>query len=161
MAKTMKKVKETGCCKPFDPAPWDCKTFVWKNKLFLKDRVLSIFHIPLNMGKVIVRDMEKIKAAGAEGEQLMLCDECSPFGLDVYIAVKKPVPGAETVRLSGTFMSQVYQGAYSDVGKWVKDMEGHVAAKGRKIQKLYFYYTMCPACAKAYGQNYTVLVAKI
>jgi hypothetical protein len=29
------------------------------------------------------------------------------------------------------------------------------------MEKLYFYYTMCPKCAKAYGQNYTVILAKV
>jgi hypothetical protein len=160
-AKSKAMVKETGCCKPFNPAPWDNKTIVWKGKLFLKDHVISLFHIPLNMGKVMARDTEKIRAAGAEGEQLMLSDECSLWGSDVYIAVKKPVPGAEMTRMSGTFLSQVYKGSYGDMGKWIKDMEAHAAAKGRKVKKLYFYYTMCPACAKAYGQNYTVLLAQV
>jgi len=156
-----KKIKETGCCKPFNPAPWDDKVIKWKDKLFVKDRVLSLFHIPLNMGRVVVRNMEKIKAAKAGGEQLMLSDECSLFGSDVYIAVKKPVRGAEMARLSGTFLSEVYKGPYSDMGKWIKDIEKHAAARRKKIRKLYFYYTMCPACAKAYGQNYTVILAKI
>ncbi|MHC4509420.1 MAG: hydrolase [Planctomycetota bacterium] len=26
---------------------------------------------------------------------------------------------------------------------------------------MYFFYTTCPKCAKVYGKNYTVLLAKI
>jgi len=91
----------------------------------------------------------------------MLSDECSLWGSDNYIAVTKPVPGAEMARISGTFLSKVFEGPYSKMGEWMKDMERHVAAKGKKVKKLYFYYTMCPACAKAYGQNYTVLLAQV
>lgn len=40
-------------------------------------------------------------------------------------------------------------------------MQGHVAAKGRTLEKLYFGYTTCPKCAKAYGKNYVVLFAKV
>ncbi len=47
MAKT-----ETGCCPRFDPKPWDKKTVVWKNKLFVKNRIKSFFHIPMNIWKI-------------------------------------------------------------------------------------------------------------
>jgi hypothetical protein len=29
------------------------------------------------------------------------------------------------------------------------------------MEKMYFFYTTCPKCAKVYGKNYTVLLAKI
>lgn len=157
----MKKVKETGCCKPFDPKPWDNRELVWKNKLFLKDHIISIFHIPLNFGQVVVKNMKKIKAAGALGEQLMLSDEKSLFGSDIYISVSKNVPNAEMVKISGTFLSKVFEGDYKNMGSWVKEMQNYVKSKGKETKKLYFFYTMCPACAKAYGKNYTVLIAQI
>lgn len=74
---------ETGCCERFDPKPWDGKEVTWKNKLFLKDHVVSFFHIPLNFGKVVVRNIKRIEEAGALGEQLMLCDEKSLWGSDI------------------------------------------------------------------------------
>ncbi len=152
---------ETGCCNRFDPKPWDMKEIKWKDKLFVKDHVISVFHIPLNMGSVIVRNAEKIKTAGALGEQLMLSDENSLWGSDIYIAVAKEVPGAKMEKVSGTFLSKVYEGGYQNMGSWIKDMEQYVASKGKKASKMYFFYTMCPACAKHYGQNYTVILAKV
>jgi hypothetical protein len=152
---------ETGCCNRFDPEPWDKKEIVWKNKMFVKDHVTSIFHIPLNMGQVIVKNIEKIKAADALGDQLMLSDENSLFGSDIYVAVSKEVPSAKMEKISGTFLSKAYEGPYQDMGKWIKDMERYAVGKGKKIKKMYFFYTMCPACAKVYGQNYTVILAKV
>lgn len=38
---------------------------------------------------------------------------------------------------------------------------GGMAGKGRTLEKLYFGYTTCPKCAKAYGKNYVVLFAKV
>jgi len=158
----MAKEFETGCCKRFDPKSWDGKTVVLKNKLFLKARVLSFFHIPLNFGQVMKSSMEKICAAKAEAaEPLMLSDENSLWGADVYIAVSKEVPGAENVRLSGTFLSKVFEGGYDKMGGWIKQMSDYVASGGKAVEKLYFFYTTCPACAKAYGQNYTVILAKV
>jgi len=29
------------------------------------------------------------------------------------------------------------------------------------MEKLFFFYTTCPKCAKAYGKNYVVLLAKV
>ncbi|MCX6774302.1 MAG: hypothetical protein NTY68_04900 [Candidatus Micrarchaeota archaeon] len=152
---------ETGCCNRFDPKPWDSKEITWKDKLFVKDHVLSFFHIPLNFGQVVVRNMEKIKKADALGDQLMLSDENSLFGSDVYIAVSKEVPNARMERISGTFLSKVFEGSYKNMGTWIRDMEKYAASKGKKIEKMYFFYTMCPACAKFYGKNYTVILAKV
>ncbi len=155
---------ETGCCKRFDPKPWDNKEIVFRDKLFLKDRVISVFHIPLNFGGVMKRDMEKIAAAGAlADEPLLLSDENSLFGSDVYIAISKEVPGATTVRLSGRFLSKVFEGSFKNMGSWVKEMREYVKTKTNNapIKKLYFFYTMCPRCAKHYGQNYVVILAQV
>lgn len=155
-------VKETGCCKKFNPEPWQDKTITWNNKLFVKDHVTSFFHIPLNFGKVVVKNMNRMKAAGADNpEQLMLCDEKSLFGSDIYIAVNKEAPNLKIEKISGTFITKVFSGNYKEIPSWIKEMQKFVESKGKKVKKLYFYYTMCPNCAKAYGQNYTVLVAEV
>ena len=87
---------ETGCCPRFEPAPWDEKEITWQDKLFLKDHVRSFLHIPLNMDKIMVKNMERIKEANALApEPLMLTDEKSLWGADIYIAVSKEVPGSE------------------------------------------------------------------
>jgi len=153
---------ETGCCPRFDPKPWEDKEIIWKDKLFLKDHVVSLFHIPLNLGKVIVKNMEKIKAADALTQTpLMLSDENSLWGSDIYIAVAKEVPDAKTERISGTFLSKTFEGPYGNIGTWVREMKAFISDKGKALKKLYFFYTTCPKCAKYYGKNYTVLLAKI
>jgi hypothetical protein len=40
-------------------------------------------------------------------------------------------------------------------------MEQYAKTKEKKIKKMYFSYTTCPKCAKAYGKNYVVLFAQI
>ena len=157
-----KTIKPTGCCEPFDPAPWQEKEIAWNNKLFVKDRVTSFFHIPLNFGAKVVKNMKLIEKAGAKSAyQLMLTDENSLWGADVYIDVAKDVPGAQMAKLSGTFLSKVFDGPYQNAGKWAKEMESYVKNKGREQKKIYFSYTTCPKCAKAYGKNYVVLFAQI
>jgi len=156
------KESETGCCKRFDPGPWDGKEIKWENKLFLRDHVRSVLHIPLNFGKVMVTNMEKIAQAGALApEPVMLSDEKSLWGADVYIAVCKDVPGAQMTKISGTFLSKVFEGSYKDMGKWIEEMEVYAKSKSKEVKKMYFFYTTCPACAKIYGKNYTVLLAEI
>lgn len=152
----------TGCCPPFDPVPWQERELVWRDHPFVKEHVTSLFHVPINMGRKIVRAVEKIDAARAEPPQrLMLSDERSPWGADLYIDVTGPVPGAEMATLSGTFLTRVYDGPYRDAPKWVAEMKRWVASKGREAGKLYFAYTTCPNCAKAYGHNYVVLFARV
>lgn len=159
---SLNEQNETGCCPRFDPAPWDDREVVFEDKPFVKDRVRSVLHIPLNFGKVMVRNMEHIRAIDAlPPEPIVLSDENSLWGADVYIAVTKDVPGAEMARLSGTFLSRVFEGPYKDVRKWVVQMKGVVASQKKSLDTLYFFYTTCPKCAKVYGKNYVVLLARV
>src|SRR4030042_5982394 len=107
---TNKKTVSTGCCEPFNPQPWQDKQIVWKEKLFVKDHVTSFLHIPLNMGKIIVKNVELIEKAKAKSPyQLMLTDEKSLWGADIYIDVAKNVPEAEMATLTGTFLTKVFE----------------------------------------------------
>ena len=83
------------------------------------------------------------------------------MGADVYIGVSKEVPDARIEKISGTFLSKVFEGDYKDAGKWAKEMKMYVRSKGKGLKKIYFYYTTCPKCAEFYGKNYTVLLAEI
>ncbi len=122
----------------------------------------SIFHIPLNFGQIVVKNMEKIKAADAlTPEPLMLSDEKSAWGTDVYIAIGKEVPGAEMTKISGTFLSKVFEGPFNNIGKWISEMKSYVKSQGKEIKKIYFFYTTCPKCAKFYGKNYVVILTEI
>ena len=150
------------CCPKFDPQPWDEKEITWDNKKFVTDRVRSFLHIPLNFGGVMIRNMALIEAAGAKAEDMIvLADENSLWGADVYISVTGDVPQGKMATLSGTFMSKVFEGPYKDVRKWCSEMQEQVRAAGKQFKKMYFYYTTCPKCAKKYGKNYVVLLAQV
>ena len=152
----------TGCCPPFDPALWPDRELTWEHKPFVKDHVLSVLHVPLNMGRRVQRNQKLIRAAGAEAPvPLMLTDEHSLWGAEIYIDVTKPVPGAEMTELSGTFLTKVYEGPFKDAGKWAEEMRRYASGMGRPVEKIYFAYTTCPACAKVYGKNYVILFAKV
>jgi len=155
-------IKPTGCCEPFDPGPWQDKEITWQDKMFVKDKVTSFLHMPLNMGKKVLRNMALIEKAGAKAsQQLMLVDEKSLWGADIHIEVSRSVPGAEMTTLSGTFLTKVFEGPYQNAGKWANEMKAYVKDKGKDLKKLYFSYTTCPRCAKAYGKNYVVLFAQV
>ena len=155
-------IEPTGCCEIFDPEPWQDKEIVWSNKLFVKDHVANFFHIPLNFGQKVVRNISLIEKANAKASyQLMLTDEKSPWGSDMYIDVSRDVPGAQMTTISGTFLTKVFEGPYQNVGKWALEMKEYVKNQGKEFKKLYFSYTTCPKCAKAYGKNYVVIFAQI
>jgi len=162
LADTKYDNSETGCCAKLEPELWDDKTFEWRDRPFLKDHMRAFLHIPLDFGSVISRDHAAIEQAAAYPEQpLWLTEEVSPWGSDVYVAVDRDVPKATMVKLSGTFMTKVFEGPYRHIGKWMTEMEQLVAAKGRKIDKTYFFYATCPKCAKHYGKNQVVLFARL
>jgi len=150
------------CCPPFDPEPWDEKEIAWENKRFVKDRVRSFLHIPLNFGSVMKRNVVLIEQADAMPEKpIVLSDENSLWGGDVYIDVTKDVPNAQMTGISGTFLSKVFEGPYKNIRTWIGQMQQYVKSQGKEPGQLYFYYTTCPKCAKKYGKNYVVLLAQV
>ncbi len=153
---------ETGCCPRFNPEPWDENTVSWTDKLFLQDRVFCLFRIPLNMTPLMKRNMEKVMQADAADSETVVLYECrSMWSANVYISVAKDIPNSKMHRITGDFMTKVFEGPYKECGNWAKQMKEYVTSKGKTLEKLYFYFTTCPKCAEAYGKNYTVLLAQI
>jgi len=158
----MSTTNSVECCPRFNPEPWDGKTIPWEKKRFVKDRVVSFFHIPLNFAAVMKRNVRAIEAAGACSENtIVLADENSLWGADVYIEATKDVPGASMAAISGTFISKVFEGPFRNVRLWIDEMKRFVTSQGKNVRKLYFYYTTCPRCAKKYGKNYVVILAQV
>ena len=153
----------TGCCPRFEPEDWDGQTFVFQDKLFAKASTVNFMHVPLNMASVMKKSWAKIQAADAyrEGEFAILSYDPSPFKGDHYFTVTKEVDGMENVRLSGTYLTKVFEGPYKESSTWVKAMHDYIKSQGKELKKLYFYYTTCPKCVKFYGKNYVVAFAEI
>ena len=152
------------CCPPVDPKKWDKKTVVWKEKPFIVDEVLQLFHIPLNMGQVVTRMFKKIEAAKAsppKADFLMLAYDPSPWKSEIYMTVTSKVPDARNTTLSGTYITQVFDGPYNAVPSWIKLIDAHIASLGKKIIKYYFFYTTCPKCMKKYGHNYVISFTQV
>ncbi len=150
------------CCPKFEPAPWDEKIFEWKDKKFIKDSVFTLFYMPVNFGKKMQYLDGKIRQAGTEISDWMgLSDHTSKWNMDVYLAVDKEIPGLQNTTLSGTFVSKVYEGPYKETGNWHKDFTAWCQNKSYNPVKYFMWYTTCPKCAKKYGKNYVVIMAKI
>jgi Bacterial hydrolase len=155
-------VNQETCCPRFDPTLWDGKMLDWKDKRFIKGKVLTIFHMPMNFGRVMKRLDEEVRKSGATiPDRLCLSDHTSKWNMDVYLAVDREIPEVENVTWSGEFFSKVYDGPYKDTGKWCKDFESLAKGKGLNIRTWYMWYTTCPKCAKKYGKNYVVIMANL
>jgi hypothetical protein len=158
----MSTSKTDPCCPRFDPEPWNEKTQIWVNRRFVKDRVTSILHIPLNFSAVMKRNVAAIEASDAKCDnRVVLSDENSLWGADVYIEASKDIPSANMASISGTFLCKVFEGPYRNMRKWIEEMNAFVKKQGRIPEKYFFYYTTCPKCARNYGRNYVVILAKV
>ncbi len=70
------------------------------------------------------------------------------------------MPGLPTARLSGDYRTRVFEGPYKQVPAWEREVAREAAERGKAVEETYFFYTTCPSCAKVYGKNYVVAVAK-
>jgi len=152
----------TGCCPPFEPSAYHERETVLTGRKFVKLSIPSVLHVPVGMSGKIARASARIEAAGAAvPSPLMLSDERSAWGSDLYLEVAREVPGLPLIELVGTYLSRVYDGPYRELGRWARETERWVKGKGREVEKLYFGYAYCPKCAKAYGHNYVTVFAKL
>lgn len=155
-------MKEEICCPKFEPITWDEKMFKWKNKKFVKDKVVTCFYIPVNFGGTMKKLDKMIKKANASvPDWLCLSDHVSKWKMDVFLAVDKNIPGANNITLSGKFFSKVYEGPFKETKKWQDNFEALTKSKNLKVKKQYMWYTTCPKCVKKYGNNYVVIIAEI
>lgn len=152
----------TGCCPRFQPARWDHQQLHFENKPFVRASTIGLFHVPLNMGSVFTRTWDAIREAHADdGGFLVLSHDDSSWHAEHLFAVSRPVPGAEMAYLSGDFLTRAFEGPYAHARVWAEEMAQYVEQKGRQLETLYFFYTTCPRCAKQYGHNYVVGIAKV
>jgi hypothetical protein len=154
--------KPTGCCARFHPEQWDGLELHFEDKPFVRASTISLFHVPMNMGEVFSKTLDAINEAHAEsGGYVVLSHESSAWHAEHLFAVDRDVPGAAMVRLSGDFLTKVFEGPYSQQKNWAEAMTTFAAERGKKLVDLYFYYPTCPRCSHAYGKNYVVGVAQV
>jgi hypothetical protein len=162
LAQTNYDNSETGCCARLDRDKWDEREFEWTDKPFLEDHIRAFLHVPLNYGSVISRDHAAVEDAAAyPADPLWLTEEVSPWGSEVYVALDREIPHAKVTKISGKFLTKVFEGPYRDAGKWAHQMEDYVRSRGQTPLRLLFFYATCPKCAKRFGRNEVVLFAQV
>ena len=151
------------CCPRFDPQGWDGQELHFDGKLFAKARTRSLFHIPLDMGRVFKKTLGAIEAAGAHSDRdfIVLSRDLSPWASEHYFSVTREVPGQEMSRLSGDFVTRVFEGPFRKVPQWADEVAADAAKGGKHLDQTFFFYTTCPRCAREYGKNYVVAVAQV
>lgn len=159
--------QEKQCCPKFSPEKWDGKTHEWTNKPFIKEDMPTFFHIPLPflINKKVTRlckEMEDSQKAETDSTNvLLLFRDPTAFKSEIYLSVLGPVSGADNVTISGTFISKVFSGSYSDVPNFMKQMKEYLKAQNKTAKDYYIHYAYCPKCAKKYGDNYMIIFAKV
>ncbi len=145
----------TGCCPRFNPAGWDGQALHFDKKRFVRAVTRSLAHVPLNMGRVFTRVQGHVADAGAEDatQMLVMSRDPSAFAGEHLFAVTKDVPGEEMTTLSGDFVTKTFEGPYSQARLWHGEMEAAAREAGHEPGDVWFFYTTCPKCAKAYGKN--------
>lgn len=155
-------INTTGCCPRFNPKGWDGQHLHFRDKPFVKAKTRSLMHVPLNMGRVFTRVQTHLEDADAvdPDSMIVLSRDTSAWESEHYFAVTRPVPDEEMTTLSGDFVTKVFEGPYSKARDWYDEMQKIAHGTKDAPAEVYFFYTTCPKCAKAYGENYVVGVAE-
>ena len=149
---------ETGCCLRFDPAAWDGLELHFDKKLFVRARTHAVFHVPIDMGRVYPRVFEHLEQDGAfdPADFFIMSRDLGAWTSEHFFAAARDVEGEDMVRLTGDYVTKVFDGPYSEAKRWFEDMKSIGRSRGKPDAEVFFYYTTCPKCAKHYGHNYVV-----
>lgn len=152
----------TGCCPRFNPEGWDGQKLHFENKDFIRATTKSAMHIPLNMGRVFERLQSKILKADAydPNDYIVLSRDLSPWQAEHLFSSSKAVQDEEHVKLTGDYVTKVFEGPYQEAKHWYDEMLAIGGDAAAAKDEVYFFYTTCPKCAKVYGKNYVVGVAR-
>lgn len=153
----------TLCCPRFKPEGWDNQMLHFDAKPFVRATTRSAMHIPWNMDSVFSRVQRHIEEAGGAdpATEIVLSRDISPWEAEHFFAVPGDVDAEEITTLSGDFITRAFEGQYRRVKHFSHDMEVAATVMGKTAKRVFFFYTACPRCAKAYGKNYMVGVAEI
>ena len=153
----------TGCCPRFNDKGWDGQILRFKDKPFVRATTHAVAHLPIDMGKVFSRVLGKIDAGHAvdPSHMIVMSRDLSAFKGEHLFAVDTAISGEENIRISGDYLTKVFEGPYKNAPLWEKEMNAFVKSQGKQTKKTYFFYTTCPKCAKFYGKNYVVGVSEI
>jgi hypothetical protein len=159
-------IDHSECCPPVDPIQWENKIHHWKNKLFIRETVPQVFHIPLPgyVRSVTTKLWKQAREAGAApgiNDFLLLSYDTSPWKMELFMHVTHEVPGADNIALSGKYYSRVFDGPFSKVPQYIRDTDIYLIGQGKLAKKYYFYFTTCPKCASKYEHNYIVAIVEL
>ena len=153
---------ETGCCGVPNVADWDEKEVTFENKQFIRMHTRSFLFMPINMSKVMTAIQKQADDAGATmppEQAMILTRDLSPWKAEQLYAVSKAVDDADNVTLSGSYVTKVFEGPYQNAKQWYDALVAYAKTRGKTAEKVYFFYTTCPKCAKTYGKNYVIGLA--
>lgn len=161
------KPENQECCPKFNIGKWNKKTFSWHHKPFITASVPTFFHIPYPpmIAKQITRLMKMAtdsqKLPKNKEDVLVLFADPHPFKTEILLSVTDKVPGAKNTTLSGTFMSEVFDGKFKMLPKFIKQMTVNLESLNKEAKTFYVHYAYCPGCAVKFGHNYMVLFAQV
>ncbi|MGC8201312.1 hydrolase [Aliiroseovarius sp. PTFE2010] len=116
---------ETACCPKFDPKGWDGRHLSFHGQPIVRATTRSLVHDPINMGQVFTRVQGHIEDAGAQDPDdiFVLSRDQSATEGEHFFRVIGDVPGEDVIRLSGDFITRVFEGSNRQANNRVHEME--------------------------------------
>lgn len=155
-------INTTGCCPRFNAEGRDGQDLHFENKEFLRATTRSALHVPLKPGSVFSRIQGRIRAAKAYDPNNFVVSsrDLSPWEAEHLFPVSAEVPDEDAVKLTGDFVTEVFEGPCRSAKDWYGEIQATAREKGATTDEIYFFCTTCPKCAKAYGKTYVIGVAR-
>ena len=150
------------CCPRLDPAEWDKLFWVWDKKPFYAARFWSIFNLPLTLDSAIRKAVQDIESRGVGDEEPLLFqrDEAMLHST-LLVSIKKYVDDLPVETVSGRFYSRLFEGKYSDSGRFAKEVNSDLKLRGLSQVELMFYYPTCADCLMKRGVGQVVVFARV
>jgi hypothetical protein len=158
--------KEIDCCPVFDAARWNDKTFIWENKQFIRGTMPQLLHFsfPGLKRRTLKKLWKQAVDAAAEPDRddfLMLTHDSSPWKGEIYLPVTQSVPGADNVMFSGTYFTKVFEGPFTLIPQFEKQMDIILSHRNILAKKYFYHSSACPLCGRKHSPGSIVAFAEI
>ncbi|MDY6958557.1 MAG: hydrolase [Halobacteriota archaeon] len=160
-------MNEDECCPKFDAERWDKRTFNWEDKPFIKESIPTFLHTPFppmiwwKLNKMWKMAEEAEATLPNKEEILVLFNDPNAFKSEIYLSVAKEVDEAKNSKISGDFVSKVFDGPYNAIPRFISEMNEYLSGENKTAKDYYVHYAYCQKCAKKFGHNYMILFAEV
>ena len=130
--------------------------------MFVTGKVTTFLQRPINFESTRRMLKHQAKTENARTlENMALCEHVSEWKMRLYLAVDKDIYVKNSMKMTGTYYSKVFEGDISNVRKCSNYFDDIIYHKGANESRVYIWYISNKMYKTRDNKNYLVFITRI